>query len=170
MDTSSTSTDWSVDSQMDRLTVPEAAALLRVTQAAIYKRISRGTIPHDKDAAGHVYVYLDTSDIDSDMSTDKSSDRSETGGDASAALMAELKAHNQTLRDEVEAWREEARRKDHIIAGLVQRVPELEPAEPSSEPRESPVSSSEGAGKGAGPEQQESTQRRSWWRAFFGLD
>ena len=168
MDTSSTSTDQSVDSQMDRLTVPEAADLLRVTQAAIYKRISRGTIAHDKDTAGHVYVYLDTSDIDSDMSTDKSSYRSETLGNASAALMAELKAHNQTLRDEVEAWREEARRKDHIIAGLVQRVPELEAAQ---EPREGPLKPSEEAAKGGtAPEQQESSQRRSWWRVFFGLE
>lgn len=167
MDTSSTSTDQSVDSQMDRLTVPEAADLLRVTQAAIYKRISRGTIPHDKDAAGHVYVYLDTSDIDSDMSTDKTYDRSETVSDASEALLAELKAHNQTLRDEVEAWREEARRKDHIIAGLVQRVPELEPAEP----RESSERAWEDAVKGtATPKQQEPSQRRSWWRAFFGLE
>jgi hypothetical protein len=154
---------------MDRLTVPEAATLLGVTQAAVYKRISRGTIPHDKDADGHVYVYLDISDIRMDASTDKSNDRSTDGPDSvsSADLIAELKAHNDSLRQEVEAWREEARRKDAILMTMAQRIPELEAA---PEPREAPERASEESGQGtATPEQQEGSERRSWWREFFGL-
>lgn len=63
--------------------------------------------------------------------------------------------------EEVEAWREESRRKDTIIAqmnqtiaALTERIPELEPArEAPPEPRESPESTGEGAGKGdASPE------------------
>ena len=54
---------------------------------------------------------------------------------------------------------------------LMQRVPELEPAkDSSSEIREPPVSPSAEASKGAAPEQQQPSQRRSWWRAFFGLE
>jgi excisionase family DNA binding protein len=160
---------------MDRLTVPEAATLLGVTQAAIYKRISRGKIPHDKDAGGHVYVYLDTSDIHVDESADKSYDR--PGDVSSAELVAELKAHNHTLRDEVEAWREEARRKDHIIAGLVQRVPELEPVRESSpEPREASQTvpeepySTHAPPEAYGPPEPPQERKRSWWREFFGLE
>ncbi len=155
---------------MDRLSVAQAAAMLGVTQAAIYKRIQRGTVAHDKDSEGHVFVYLDASDIPPDksmdgpdMSTDGSMDRSN-----GAELIAELRTHNEHLRQEVEAWREEARRKDAILMTMAQRIPELEPAQ---EPREAPVAPSEEADNGkTPPEQQKPSERRSWWRAFFGLE
>lgn len=47
--------------KMDRVTVVEAAARLGVKEQAIRKRIQRGTIAHDKDDDGRVYVYLDPS-------------------------------------------------------------------------------------------------------------
>jgi hypothetical protein len=162
---------------MDRLSVAQAAAVLNVTQAAVYKRIQRGTIEHDKDSEGRVFVYLDASDIPSDKSmdepdpsTDMSSDKSMDGSN-SAELIAELRTHNEHLRQEVEAWREEARRKDTILMTMAQRIPELEPAkDSSSEAPESPVMSSGETDKGKEPsEQQEPSQRRSWWRQFFGL-
>jgi hypothetical protein len=136
---------------MDRLSVSQAAEVLGVTQAAIYKRIQRGTVAHDKDSEGHVFIYLDASDIppdksmdEPDMSTDGSMDRSN-----GAELIAELRTHNEHLRQEVEAWREEARRKDAILMTMA----------------------SEEADKGTAPsEQQEPSQRRSWWRVFFGLE
>ena len=75
------------------------------------------------------------------------------------------------LREQLKEEREANRENRRIIAGLVQRVPELEPAKDSfSEPQESPAMSSWEADKGtASPEQQEPTQRRSFWRQFFGL-
>src|SRR5215207_7383617 len=163
---------------MDRLSVAQAAAGLSVTQAAVYKRIQRGTIEHDKDSEGRVFVYLDASDIpadpsmdEPDASTDVSTDVSMDGSN-SAELIAELRTHNEHLRQEVEAWREEARRKDTILMTMAQRIPELEPArEEVSETRQSPLSSSEKTDKGkVPPEQQEPSQRRSWLRAFFGLE
>ena len=45
----------------DRITVQEAAKRLRVKDDAIRKRIQRGTLQHDKDPDGRVYVYLDAS-------------------------------------------------------------------------------------------------------------
>ena len=155
---------------MDRLSVAQAAAVLGVTQAAIYKRIQHGTVAHDKDSEGHVFIYLDASDIppdksmdEPDMSTDGSMDRSN-----GAELIAELRTHNEHLRQEVEAWREEARRKDAILMTMAQRIPELEAAR---EPGDGPLRTSEEADKGTAPsEQQEPSQRRSWWRAFFGLE
>ena len=158
---------------MDRLSVAQAAAVLDVTQAAVYKRIQRGTVEHDKDAEGRVFVYLGASDIASDssmdepdMSTDRSMDLSNT-----PELIAELRTHNESLRQEVEAWREESRRKDSILMAMAQRIPELEPVQDSSsEPTESPVMSSGATDKGrASPEQQQPSQRRSFWRQFFGL-
>jgi hypothetical protein len=67
-----------------------------------------------------------------------------------------------TLKREVEDWKEEARRKDTIIMTMAQRIPELEPA---SEPRESPTEAAEEPGKGDVPPQEE---QRSWWRRLFG--
>src|SRR5918994_189353 len=43
-----------------RYTVPEAAKVLGIGTDAVRKRIARDTIPHEKDAKGRVYVYLDT--------------------------------------------------------------------------------------------------------------
>src|SRR5215207_10862276 len=139
---------------MDRLSVAQAATVLGVTQAAVYKRIQRGTIEHDKDSEGRVFVYLDASDIPSDISMDEpeaSTDVSMDGSN-SAELIAELRTHNEHLRQEVEAWREEACRKDAILMTMAQRIPELEP--PREEPREVPVSSSEEADKGQVPPEQ----------------
>jgi hypothetical protein len=158
---------------MDRLSVAQAAAVLGVTQAAIYKRIQRGTVEHDKDPEGRVFVYVDASDIppdksmdDADMSTDEFVD-----GSNGSELIAELRAHNEHLRQEVEAWREEARRKDAILMTMAQRIPELEPArEVAPEPRESPVRCSEEQGEGTGPTNERDAQRPSWWRRFFGFE
>jgi hypothetical protein len=47
---------------VDRVTVLEAAELLRVTESAVRKRIQRGTIPWDKDVEGRIYVYVDSSE------------------------------------------------------------------------------------------------------------
>jgi predicted ATPase len=165
---------------MDRLSVVQAASVLGVTQAAVYKRIQRGTIAHYKDSEGRVFVHLDASDIPSDKSMDTadgSTDRSMTDSDASTdefmdrsnpELVAELRAHNEHLRLEVEAWREESRRKDAILMTMAQRIPELEAA---SEPRESSQTSSEEQGSGAAVHPQDGgTEKRSWWRQFFGFE
>src|SRR4051812_15341953 len=110
-----------MDRAMDRLSVAEVADILGVTQAAIYKRIQRGTIAHDKDNDGHVFVYLDTSDMQVDESMDSSTDTS--GRDE---LIAELRSHNAHLRQEVADWKEEARRKDHLLAAALERIPAIE--------------------------------------------
>ena len=47
------------DRPVDRLSVPEAAELLGVTQSAVRKRVQRGTVPWDKDSEGRIYVYVD---------------------------------------------------------------------------------------------------------------
>jgi hypothetical protein len=81
----------------------------------------------------------------------------------------------EAYRDQVEFLRRELERKDTLLMSLMQRVPELEPAKgSSSEIREPPVDPSAESGKGtpplAPPAQQEPSQQRSWWRAFFGLE
>jgi hypothetical protein len=134
---------------------------------AIRKRIQRGTIPHERHEDGRVYVLVDEARALQDKSSKPTSTVQDEVQDDSQVpyltdeLVTELRAQNEWLRREVE-------RKDAILLRMAERLPELEAA---AEPREAPVSISEGQSKGTAPaEQQEPTQRRSWWRAFFGLE
>ena len=117
---------------MDRLTVQEAARHLGISQDAVRQRIRRGSMRHDKDDKGRVYVYLDLTDTP--HPTDVHDASQDTVHDASRnELIMELRDRVRFLEAELTDRKEESRRKDHIIAALTQRIPQLEPA---SEPRE----------------------------------
>jgi excisionase family DNA binding protein len=117
---------------MDRVTVQEAAQRLGISQDAVRQRIRRGSMRHDKDDKGRVYVYLDPTNT---RPTPVHDAPSATVHDVSRSneLVTELRNRIQFLETELTDRKEEARRKDHIIAALTQRIPELEPP---SEPRE----------------------------------
>ena len=147
---------------LDKLTVAQAADRLGVTQDAVRKRIARGTIRHEKDYEGHIFVYLDTLEGESKTDQDNGEDvGSKTVSDASQDK------YTRSLEDQVDFLRRELERKDTIIMSLTQRIPELEA---SPEPRESQVTASGAADRSTPPpEQQEPSQRRSWlYRFFFG--
>src|ERR687890_671993 len=59
---------------LDRLTVAQAADRLGITQDAVRKRIARGTIRHDKDHEGRIFVYLDTFERASKTDQDEAQD------------------------------------------------------------------------------------------------
>jgi DNA-binding transcriptional MerR regulator len=144
---------------LERLTIAEAAKQLDLTQEAIRQRVRRGTIEHEKGDDGKTYVYLTEADIRTN--TDNSTENPVVKDYINA-----LKSQIESVEQDRDEWREEARRKDHIIMALTQRIPELEPA---PEPRESTVSASEDTAKGDVP--QDSTEaeiRQSWWQRWFG--
>ena len=119
-------------SVMDRVTVQEAARRLGISQDAVRQRIRRSSMRYDKDDKGRVYVYLDPTNTRPTPVHDVPPD---TVHDASRnnELVTELRNRIQFLEAELADRKEESRRKDHIIAALTQRIPELEPA---SEPQE----------------------------------
>ena len=144
------------DRPVDRVTVPEAAEMMGVTQSAIRKRVHRGTILWDKDHEGRIYVYVDPSEMSPETRGGKARDTS--AGQSRDELL-------EAYRDQVEFLRRELERKDTLLMSLMQRVPELEPAQ---EPRESPASSSEEENKTPPPsKQQEPSEKRSWLHRFF---
>jgi excisionase family DNA binding protein len=112
---------------VDRLTIQEAARRLGVSEGAVRKRVTRGTLEHHKDEDGRVYVYLDAG-VDEGVV--------EGVDPNSNALISQL-------RDEVAYLRDENRRKDEIIMQQAMTMRQLTAAPPQEplEAGESPESS-----------------------------
>jgi hypothetical protein len=152
---------------MDKVTIPEAAARLGLSENALRKRVHRGTIEHEKDEEGRVYVYLSPDmpptmpDQADGQATDQADGQAINQAADQARLIARLEDEVEYLRREAEDWKEEARRKDTIIMTMAQRIPELEPA---PGPRESPETASEGV---EGVEVPIAEEKPSWWRRLF---
>jgi hypothetical protein len=139
-------------------------------------RIKRRTLAAEREG-GRVYVLLGP-ERTGEQTTNRTADPRDE-------LIAQLRA-------EVEAWREEARRKDHLLAAALERIPPQLEAPPEApreateehrvqqsppqsiweslreeperaEPRERAQEPSEAlGGPGSG------TARGSWWRRMFG--
>jgi hypothetical protein len=143
-----------------RLTVKDAAKRLNVSEAAIRQRLQRGSIAHEKDEeTNRVYVLIDE-DLLGDDGLGDGETPYETGYERELI---------DTLREQLAAEREANRENRRIIAALASRIPEIEAP---TEPRESPLSD-EGETYGSPQEAEDSLHRqhkRSWWRAFFGLE
>ena len=108
---------------VDRLTIQEAARRLGISEGAVRKRVTRGSLEHDKEDDGRVFVYLDARDRRGvDDGQDKGVDP------ASNALISQL-------RDEVVYLRDENRRKDEIIMQQAMTMRQLSAAQPQ-EPTE----------------------------------
>jgi hypothetical protein len=151
---------------MGRFPVTEAANILSISTEATRQRIKRGTLLTERDEEGNVFVLLKRTTADSTRTdtngtyggTHTNSNRTEDGTDDKERLI-------EFLRDQLREEREANRENRRIIAGLVQRVPELDSVR---EPREDPVSASDQPGNGDAPEDQDGPQeRRSWWRRIF---
>ncbi len=147
----------------EKATIQEAARVLGISEGAVRKRVDRGTLQSEKGEDGRVYVRLPDW-------VDKPNSNVEV--QAYEALVDDLRGQVEYLREELRTERqryaEESRENRRIIAGLVQRVPELEaPREPSEIPPS--------AGEGHTPtEVQEDAQsdaegrERGFWRRLFG--
>ena len=159
---------------MNRYSIAEAARALGVTQQAIHGRISRGTIQHERAEDGKQYVYLS----DEEISEKRGENELHNGviNDYITSLKSEietLKSYMESLEHDREEWKEEARRKDTIIAqmnqtmgALIHRIPELEASPDVTESTERP-SSEESRGDDVLPDTQNVSQRPSWWRRIF---
>jgi hypothetical protein len=109
---------------VDRLTIQEAARRLGVSEGAVRKRVTRGTLQHEKEEDGRVYIYLDAGDrrrVDDgqDAGVDPNND----------ALISQL-------RDEVAYLRDENRRKDEIIMQQAMTMRQLTAASSERPPDE----------------------------------
>ena len=149
-----------------RATVEEAAKILGTSENAVRKRIERGTLPSEK-VDGVRFVLL----LDSDMPQHADDAAADTAADMSHDL-ALMQAHLDSMQEQVGYLKavihtrdEELRRKDHIIAALTERIPELEAPRETSRSARTP---SVDTGKGEVPsEEKPRPTQRSWLHRFF---
>ena len=151
------------DSGTLKVTIREAAARLGVTEAAIRKRIQRGSLDKEMGQDGRVYVSLDLSHPESQVERE--------------GLVESLQDQITFLRTQLDIRAEEIQRRDVIISQLTQanaalaaRVPELEAAESHEDHVEGvaegqPVHGHTNADPG---DYSGTSQQRPWWRRVFG--
>jgi hypothetical protein len=138
------------------LTVAQAADALNISQDAVRKRIARGTIPHDRDGAGRVYVYLSLSE------TVHKTDQDARVDEASKTVQDR---YVRSLEDQIAFLRRELERKDAILLNLSNKIPELEPPESPQTVEEEPERAETGRTAGEVQESAASPQLRGRWRA-----
>jgi hypothetical protein len=159
-----------------RVTIREAASRLGVTEAAVRKRIQRGSLGKELGQDGRVYVYLD-------LSQDTSHPESQVHRDPIVEeLVEELRDRVAFLERSLERRSVEAERYQQIVAGLSQtnaqlsaRVLELEPPATtpgSSQPGEAGAEAATNGPPGPAPPadvaEAQNGAHRPWWRRVFG--
>jgi hypothetical protein len=159
--------------QVQRLTLTDAAEVLGISKDAVRMRVRRGTLRSEKGADGRVHVFLDPTA--NRVHPEPGVEGAETA--PSRELVEEMRGRIEDLREQLASEREGHREARRIIAGLVQRVPELEaaPAPPPQQPRgsdlraeEAPEGSTPGGDRAATEAAGEGPERRPWWRRVFG--
>jgi hypothetical protein len=150
-----------------RLTVAQAAVALGINEGAVRSRIKRGTLPTVKEA-GTVYVLWDDGTSQANQSTNIGEPSGESGDQSE--LVESLQDQVSYLRVQLDAEREAGRRKDHLLAAALERIPAIEaPETPGA------YEGHEGEHFGTSPQEAEESlhepsERRSWWRRFFGIE
>ena len=158
----------------------DASRVLGISESAIRKRIERNTLRSVREN-GTRYVLLEAVTTSHDPDTtghdnDRTADMSTTSTaliEAKDETIAELHDRVAQLTKIVETRDEELRRKDHLLAATLERIPALE----APQPRDAPQTAAEDA-RGVEPRPategaQEAAQPRSeqsWWRRWFGFE
>lgn len=136
----------------NRVTIQEAARILGISEGAVRKRVTRGTLRHDKEDDGRIYVYLD------ERARRGVDDVQDAGVDPhSAALISRLE-------DEIAYLREESRRKDEIIMQQAVTMRQLSASAQAPEAPQEPETVQEGEEPPESTGGSETADRRPWWR------
>ncbi len=165
----------------ERVTVRDASLLLGISEGAVRKRLARGSLNHERDVEGKVWVLLKPGTRGRTRAQDVQDAGQDTGiptRQDTPELVEELRDRIAYLERQVEEEREARRRADTLMARFLERVPELEA--PRDTTREEDTGQDEGetrvtrvqdAGEDAtSPQAPFPRPERSWWRRFFGIE
>ncbi|MDP9425478.1 MAG: helix-turn-helix domain-containing protein [Actinomycetota bacterium] len=150
------------------MTVKEAAALLGITPDAVRSKLRRGKLRRAEAPDGTVLVVLDGDSPDGQ--------NGHLDGHQTVAYIDVLKSHIDLLERELAEWKAEARRKDHLLAAALERIPSSQLESPRDEPR-APEGACQDAGRveerdetaeaQTATQEPEETARRPWWARIF---
>src|SRR5215216_2949199 len=143
---------------VDRLTIQEASRRLGISEGAVRKRVTRGTLQYEKEDEGRIYVYLGVGD------------RQGVDGGQDEGVDPNNNALISQLRDEVAYLRDENRRKDEIIMQQAMTMRQLTaaPQEDATEAAETVEEEPERAEPHSAMGEAQEGAQRPWWRRMFG--
>lgn len=150
---------------VDRLSVAEAAARLGLSTDAVRSRLNRGTLGGHKEAGGWVVLLRRPSaTVDQPSPTGQRPGSDRADPDATGALIERQRDEIAFLRDQLrereQTHAEEIRRRDHIVAGLIERLPALGSGEGA------PLTPQDAPGA-AEPSEPTDTPLAPWWRRWL---
>ena len=127
--------------QQEAVSIAQAAKLLGLTEDGIRKRVRKGELRGEKiDNKWHVYVEIGKNEQEPVLACSKTATREQQ--DSIESFLAHLQAEIEFLRaqiqekdQDIQAWQEQARYKDLVIAQLQDRVIQL-PSPEEPEPTE----------------------------------
>ncbi len=145
----------------DGMSVAEAARVLGITEGAVRKRVERGKLAAEHAPDGRLVVYPDRATTTTDTTRDRPR---QSRDDRYTRSLEEQVAY---LRGQLDQERDANRENRRIIAGLTQRIPELQAP---SEATGGPQTGEQEPERVEDPDPQTGTQRpqRSWWRRIVG--
>ncbi len=152
-----------------RVDVRGAALVLDISAEAVRKRIARGTLPHERDGEGNVWVLLDGQEDGDRTATGHREDGASGREDLLYEALRDQIALLTRQLDEANRANSEHRR---LLAAALERIPELEAPRDERGATETPAETTEGTDPPPDRGQAETgVQRheRSWWRRFFGF-
>jgi hypothetical protein len=161
---------------LERVTVPEAAERLGISENALRKRVQRDTVQWERDEDGRVFVYLpptgtgQAADQVEDQATDYAAGHVGDEAAAQAELVESLQEQVGYLRGTLETRDKELAEMRRLLAGALERIPAIEP--PPDTPPETlgspPQTTSEEQERGTtGPTDDTEAQKPSFWRRLF---
>ena len=172
--TSDPTSDRATDPTTDPITVTvaDAAKLLGLSTEAVRMRVKRGTLASTR-VAGTVYVLLSQPTAGpNDQPNGRPNGRPNDQPNDQTALVRSLEDQVAYLRQQLATRDEELRRKDHLLAAALERIPEL--PSPEAEPQDvhetATAEPDREEHRPATDDAQEGAERRSWWRRWFGFE
>jgi hypothetical protein len=126
--------------EMVRFNVAEAAHRLGISEAGVRKRVQRGQIPHERDDAGRLYVWISPGETRHAVSRDAAEESRDT-----APLVEEVRDRLRYVEDQLEAERQAHAETRRLLLSALEKIPAA--IAPPSEPRESPSEATEQPGR-----------------------
>lgn len=83
-------------------------------------------------------------------------------------MVEELRRQNEYLRQQLDVRTEELRENRRLLAGLIERIPELEAPTSPDRPPDVPESAEPRPDRVGTPQEPETATQRPWWRRMFG--